>query len=70
MWISILQSRFLATVVASLVLLNSGLSMAGTQTDANEATSNTSVQRVESNGITIAIDAFEAGLNHEPPPVK
>ena len=63
MWISILQSRFLATVVASLVLLNSGLSMAGTQTDANEATSNTSVQRVESNGITIAIDAFEAGLN-------
>lgn len=63
MWISILQSRFLATVVASLVLLNCGLSMAGTQTDANGSTSNTSVQSVESNGITIAIDDFEVGLN-------
>ena len=63
MWISILQSRFLATVVASLVLLNSGLSMAGTQTDINEVTPNTSVQSVESNGITISIDAFEVGPN-------
>ena len=37
--------------------------MAGTQTDINEVTPNTSVQSVESNGITISIDAFEVGPN-------